>query len=406
MANKLFDHVGGMITVRLLGKRQEKIINMALSRGIYLWDVKKDQESVHFKIRSSAYEALKSLTDENQYYLEVVNQKGLPFLKNTIKRRMGFLVGFAGFIIALYIMSSFIWFIDVSGNQQIDKSKILLVAAKHGVYKGAAKWNFSRNAVEEAMLKDIDQLTYVKINIQGVKADIQVVEKILPGKEITGPCHIVAGKDGIVEEILVLDGQAAVDKGDVVAKGDVLISGIVIPQPSPYDFSEEEKDVTPYLVRARGVIKARVWYEGYGECKMREEKTVLTGRESRTVGLITPWREFHIYSSNQEKYIVSQEKGNDKIVNTPLGRFGFTWVVKKEQKVEKKELTEQAATRIAKEIAMNSLYSKIKKSDEISDSRVEVLSSPSESILRIRVLVETVENIAVAEPINNGGNGN
>jgi len=144
---------------------------MALSRGIYLWDIKKDRESVNFKIRSSAYDALKSLTDENQYHLEVVDQKGLPFLKHTLRRRAGFLAGFVGFILALYIMSSFIWFVDVTGNQQIEKSKILLVAAKHGIYKGAAKWNFSRSGVEEAMLKDIEQLTYVKVNIQGVKAD-------------------------------------------------------------------------------------------------------------------------------------------------------------------------------------------------------------------------------------------
>jgi len=217
---------------------------------------------------------------------------------------------------------------------------------------------------------------------------------------------MVAGKDGIIEEILILDGQAAVEKGDVVAKGDVLISGIVIPQPSPYDFSEVEKELTPYLVRARGIVKARVWYEGYGECKLREEKTIFTGRERRTIHLITPWQKFRLYDSNKEKYILSEEKGNDKIINTPLGNFGITWGAKREQKIDTRELTEKEATRIAKDIAMNSLYDKIKRSDEVSDSKVEVLSSPSESILRIRVLVETIENIAVAEPINNGENGN
>ena len=39
----------------------------------------------------------------------------------------------------------------------------------------------------------------------------------MPRDEITGPCHLVASRDGIIEEVLVLDGQANVEAGDVVA---------------------------------------------------------------------------------------------------------------------------------------------------------------------------------------------
>ncbi len=41
MANKLFDQVGGTIKVALKGKNQEKIINMASSRGILYGILKK-----------------------------------------------------------------------------------------------------------------------------------------------------------------------------------------------------------------------------------------------------------------------------------------------------------------------------------------------------------------------------
>ncbi len=406
MGNKFFDHFGGIVTIKLLGLRPEKIINMALARGIFLWDLKKDQDFMSFRIRSSGYEAMKSLADEHSYSMEVVDQKGLPFMKSTLKRRVGFLGGAVGFIIALYILSSFVWFVSVSGNEKIDDQKILRTAAQYGVYKGAAKWNFSRAEAEQAMLRDIKELTYIKIEIRGVKADIQVVEKILPGDEITGPCHLLASKDGIIEEVLVLEGQVKVQEGDAVARGDVLISGIVFPQPNPYMPSELNQDLDPYLVRARGIVKARVWYEGYGECRLYQEAKLFTGQEKRIVYIKTPRNEFRIFGDDKKGFKLFETSETNKNINTPLGQFSIINVVEKEQVVEIQEYTEQEATRIAKEKALETLHTKIDKSQKISDSKIEVLSSPSESVLRIKVAVETIEDIALAEPINKGENGN
>ena len=90
MSNKLFDQWGGIMKVRLQGARPEKIVNMALARGIFLWDVKKEKDFMTFRIRSSGYEALKSLADENAYDMEVLDRRGLPFMKSAIKRRMAF----------------------------------------------------------------------------------------------------------------------------------------------------------------------------------------------------------------------------------------------------------------------------------------------------------------------------
>jgi similar to stage IV sporulation protein len=56
--NRFFEQVGGIVRVRLQGKNLEKIINMALARGIFINDVKRKEDGLHFKIRSSAYQAL------------------------------------------------------------------------------------------------------------------------------------------------------------------------------------------------------------------------------------------------------------------------------------------------------------------------------------------------------------
>lgn len=411
MGNKLFDQVGGTIKVALKGKNQEKIINMASSRGIYIWDIKKNGDDLNFKVRTSGLKALQSISEENDYELDVREKQGLPFYRNLFRRRMGFFTGALIFILALYIMSSFVWFVEVDGNKKVESSKILLTAAKHGVYQGAAKWNFSRIEAEEAMLRDLGELSYVKLDIRGVKARIQVVEKILPKTDISGPCHIVATRDGVIEEVLALDGQANVKPGDVVKKGDILISGVVFPEKSPYivnndEEEKEEEQEEPYTVRARGQVKARVWYEGYGECRLHEEKLVLSGRKLRKIYIETPWKTFLVKGQREKTYNLYEQKIKKRIVKSPLGDFGFFQVELKEKIKKTRDFTEKEAVKLAQERAMKTLARKMGDNTKISESRVDILSRPSDPILRARISVEAIEDIATAQPINISPNSN
>lgn len=402
MDNKFFDALGGIITLSLRGSNQEKIINIALTRGIYIWDIKRNGDIIQLKVRSSAYKALKNITDEHNYDLEILDKKGLPFYKTLLKRRMGFLGGAVIFILTLYIMSSFVWFIQVSGNNKVETRKILMSAASHGVYQGSAKWNFNRNEAEQAILRDLSELSYVQCDIRGVKAHIKVVEKILPGNEVTGPCHIVASKDGIIEDVLVLEGQANVKPGDVVGKGDILISGIVFP-PVQYGIEVPEgQEQKPYHVRARGQVKSRTWYEGYGECYLRADKKIFTGRKTTKLYFETPWKNFLLKGDRESSFQLYEQGSNKKTLRTAIGNWSLYKLILKEQVIEIKEYKEDEAIEIARERALKNLRTQMKEPYRISDSHVDILSSPSDPIVRIKLSVETIEDISRALPIEMG----
>lgn len=406
MANKLFNQVSGMIAVSLKGKNTERIINMALTRGIFLWDVRQTVDGIDCRVRNSAYEALKNIAEGNDFEITVTERQGLPFYKNLVKRRLGFVVGALIFIMALYLMSSFIWFVNISGNHNVSKNRIMLTAAKYGVYQGAAKWHFTRSEVESAMMRDIAELSYVQIDISGVRANIKVVEKILPRKDITGPCHMVAQKDGVVEDVLVLEGEANTSPGKVVGKGDILISGVIFPKVEVDEAGKPEENTEAYEVRARGVVKARVWYEGYGECRIRNEKKVDTGRKNTVLYLETPWRNFLLKGAREANYPLYTSKTSRTTFSTPVGKFGFYRIKIKEQAIHSTEHSEEQAVEIARNRAMQVLTKKMGEAQKITDSRVDILSSPSDPILRVKVGVETIEDIAEALPIQSSRNGN
>lgn len=402
MALKFFDELGGVITLRLKGSNPERLINIALTRGIYIWDLKQREETLQLRIRSSAFKALQSIAEENGYEWEIIEKRGLPFYKTVMKRRMGLLGGAVLFLLVLYFMSSFVWFIDVTGNDKVNEKTIIAAAARNGIYSGAAKWGFSANTVERAILREIPQLTYIQCDVRGVKVRIKVVEKILPGDEVTGPCHIVAAKDGIVEDILVLEGQANVKVGQVVGTGDILISGIVYP-PVPYALQEGETppDLEPYPVRARGTVKARIWYEGYGECPLRAEKKEYTGRSVSSFNLQTPWKKINLKKGNPAFAHYQIEKRSN-IWHTSKGDWGIVRQIWREQKTIIKKYREEEAVELARERGLKNLHKRINSGSPISDTEMEVLSSPSDSIVRIKIAVECIEDISRTQAINVG----
>ncbi len=398
MVKRFFEHFGGVITVCLRGPHPERLINMALSRGIYIRNIKPFDEGMVFEIRISAYEALRNMAEKNGYQLDTVARYGLPVYKGIFKRRVGFMLGGLFFVIALYLASSFIWFVELEGNEKIASDKILLTLSKYGVHRGAPKWTFDRLWVEEQALRDIGDLSYIKIGIRGVKARIEVVEKIVvPQREITGPSDMVAARSGIVEKILVLDGQAAVEEGQAVSKGDILISAYVTPILSPYSPPPKEP-LYPYLVQARGIVKARVWYEGYGECPMKVEHRVLSGAKAHRLKVVTPFRELSLWGKKRLPFEYEQLATVTKALKTPWGEFILVYQKYSEEQLQTLTYQESEAMQIAREKALASLQDRIGLAPEIISNKVSVLSYPSDTILRIKISVEIIEDIAISRP--------
>lgn len=399
MGSKFFDQVGGSLKVTLRGRNGERAINMASTRGVFLWDIKKRGEDLDLKVRNSGFSALKEIAEENGFELEVRHRRGLPFFRTIIRRRMAFIGGGALFIVAMYLLSSFVWSVDVGGNKTVSREKIIVAAARHGVYPGAAKWAFSRSEVERALLQEVDELSYVRLDLKGVKAHIKVVEKIVPLQDIDGPANIVAKKEGMIESVLVLDGQARVKNGDVVARGDILISGLVIPEQSPYVDPEEQVDMEPNLVKARGDVKARVWYQGYGECRLRDENRRWGKGKQNKFYLVIPGHTLSLKSRDTD-FPFYEQKVTTHIMRTPLGKIGFKRITRREIIKDIRVHSEKEALSTAKRKAWKDLRGNVSPGFKLVRSRVKMISSPSEPLIRVRIIAESIENIAVAQPIN------
>src|SRR5699024_388441 len=124
-----------------------------------------------------------------------------------------------------FFLTSFIWKIEILGNETISKEEFLKVLENIDVKCGTIKYNINKDEIKNLILDEIDFLSFVGVEIKGTQLLIEVKEQDLPPATIDKdkPCHIVAKKKGVVVKIVAKNGKSVVKEGDVVKKGQILI---------------------------------------------------------------------------------------------------------------------------------------------------------------------------------------
>ena len=168
-------------------------------------------------------------------------------------------------------LSSFVWFIQVFGNETLAVEVIKAAVEKTGLRAGVPRGAVDARRIEQQLLEDLPQLTWVQLRNQGIKVEIHVREREAPELAAQGAGHIYAKRDGLVTELLILRGTAQVREGDTVRRDELLISGMYYDPQGRRQFGA-----------AQGIVKARVWYQAVGEASLVRWQPEKTGAVSYT----------------------------------------------------------------------------------------------------------------------------
>ncbi len=268
---KLWNYFRGYVIIQIEGLSLEKFINYAIARGIYLWDViRVDYTTLEAKVGLKGYKELRHIVKKAGCKIKINTKIGYPFFMHKIRLRKMIL---GGFIICLFIVvlsTSFIWNIQIVGNKNISEQEVEKVLKTLGLAPGTIKYRLDLPEIENGAMIKLDNLAWVGIEIKGTKAIIEVVEKIKAPEKIPmhTPCDIIAIKKGIVEKVIAKNGDASVQKGDIVKEGQILITGSI---------AREELD-TRY-VHALGEVLARTYYEESDKMDLITIRKVKTGNK-------------------------------------------------------------------------------------------------------------------------------
>ena len=218
----------GSVRIRVVGRFPERFLNLCGGANLQFWDVKQpDGETLLACIPAYRLKRARTLAAQGMCELEVLEQDGLPFFLYRFRSRYALLAGLLFTLFGAIVLSQFILVVDVTGNESVPDSVILTELEMQGLGPGTYGPGVDRRTLANEVLLRLPQLSFLSVNISGVYAQV-VVREAAPEPELEdrwAAADIVAAADGVVVDVDPLIGQAAVEEGQAVLKGEVLISG-------------------------------------------------------------------------------------------------------------------------------------------------------------------------------------
>jgi similar to stage IV sporulation protein len=211
------------------GRSPERFINLCSNRGIYIWELKNVLGEYEFYIMLHDYLELKPIAYKTKTVPFIKKRFGLPFLIQKYRKRKGYVLGILLFSVFLYIMSLFIWDINILGGHTYTEEAMVKFLKTNEIYTGIQKKNIDGQEIEELIRGTYKDIGWVSAEIKGTRLIIKITETNMPAPAVTAtePVHITAAKDCIITSIITRTGVPQVDIGTVVKKGDILVSGVV-----------------------------------------------------------------------------------------------------------------------------------------------------------------------------------
>ncbi len=387
----LFYYILGYLNIEVEGIFVERFINICKSKGILLWNVKmKKGVILHANIGIKDFKDIRVIAKKTGTRIRIQKKCGVPFIIHRYKKRkifIGIIIAILGFIT---IISNFVWNIDVLGNENISKDEILRALKEEGLKTGAYKGNLDTTKIINSIRLKRNDIAWIGITIEGTNAEVEIKETITAPDVIDKDeyCNIVAEKEGMITKINAQDGTAAVQVGDIVKKGDVLVNGYL-----------EGKYTGIRYVHAIADIEAKVWYSKKEKIYLTQQVPTDTGNTEEKYSLVINNFKINLYKtlSKFENYDTINESKRLKLFSNFYLPIEIIKRTNKEYEIKNVTYTEEELIEISKQRIEEELKTQISNQENIINEQVNTYAN--EGYIEIEVIYEVLETIGVEDKI-------
>ncbi len=392
----LWYYLSGYVIVEIKGFSVERLINLAIKNNINMWDTYRKNGILYTKLSINDYKALRPYAKKARCKVKLVNKIGLPFVAFKYRKRTMLLFGATLFILSLMVLSSFVWLVEVEGNNKITETDIVATLEEAGYSQGKLKIKLNLREAEAYLINKYPEIVWVGMKFEGTRLLVEIAETVPKPliADTSKPCHIVAKRDGLITYIATYKGIPKVKKGDIVKEGDILVAGEI-------PLVEGEPEL--YYTRAKASIKAKTVYRLRNSIAYMQQKKEYTNNIQRSYSIKILNKKFTLYKSKEmyEPYdtmITNQQLRLTKFFPLPL-------YFEKEERIEYNLIHIRLTEEQAKErlfINLNEALNKmIAKDVTIIDRDISYIRTDKGLIGKLNVIVE--EDIGIIQDIQNKG---
>ena len=394
MFSGIISSIKGCFVIRAEGRFPERVLNIASTSGIYIYNVKLDKDNaIRFSVSKKGAEKLLCANLEG-IKLTVVEKSGIPVFFRRHKKRFALIMLPALFIAAISIFSLFIWQVEIEGGDENLRREVKEIIAENGVYVGAFKNKIDRYDVKRRAIMEIDDLAWMWVDVKGTTANVKIRPRVKTPSmiKINEPADVISTHSGVIEKIRVYCGIPLFSEGTTVEKGQVVVTGIL---------RSENENIPTYYHHACADITLRLNEKSTYIIPRNTFKKVPTGNK-KTVFSLNFKKNNIKFSLNSGISYTNYDK-IDKTVKLPFLPVSFTKTTYMEVNVT------QEATDIPSEIRKYRLSFVKKLGDEGMDiitlgEEVSEASSLFKVTFNAECLVHADKEIPIEKGEQNGEN--
>ncbi|MEG0540881.1 MAG: sporulation protein YqfD [Angelakisella sp.] len=130
----------------------ERFINLCGKSGVPLWEVRRNGSTLSAKTSYTGGKRLREMAAKSGVTLQLRKQKGVPSILKRYHLRTGVFVGAAVLLILPFVMSMFLWRINITGNEAIPTGELRSALSQLGVKVGARRAGIDTRNVERQMM--------------------------------------------------------------------------------------------------------------------------------------------------------------------------------------------------------------------------------------------------------------
>lgn len=247
MLRYILNNLAGYLRIRVEGYSPERFLNLCCYHGIFLWNLRPAKGAYEMNIRVRDFRRLRPMVRKSRAKVRIIQKRGAPFFIHKYRGRKLFFTGSVIAICLIFLLSSFIWRIQIDGNLARTDEVLLSFLTEKGIACGMAKKNVDCDRIEKDIRMEYDDIIWVSAYVHGSCLKIKVREnpdrkELQTEAEAEAPMDIVAEADGIIQKIITRKGNPLVREGSEVKKGEILVSGSV-------EVKNDSDEVTGYQYR-------------------------------------------------------------------------------------------------------------------------------------------------------------
>ncbi|MBO7310195.1 MAG: sporulation protein YqfD [Clostridia bacterium] len=271
---------------------RERFVNLCSQAGISYRIM--GFEGQELKIRVTLYSSLRLRLLCEKYKIEVkrIGSYGLPNILSKILSRGGLVLGSALCVLMVVWSGRIVWDVRIEGNSEVPEQHIIDTLSECGFGVGSQKEGLELDKIENRFLILTDEISWISVNIRGTVASVEVREAVVAQKENDyAASNLVAAKNGTIVGFEQVKGNIAVEIGEAVSSGELLVGGVYGSENSSLRF-----------VRSRGKVLALCDTELSVSVPMTFEKKVYTGRQKIKKSLIFFKKEVNFFVNSGNSY--------------------------------------------------------------------------------------------------------